>query len=91
MSEPISKGSRLCRNPVHLVGQSGMRDDRPGMGPMAGGLAVQSRKRGTSETSVDYYFTRQCIAEDTSELRTRSRENFKSQLCRDFVILNRLR
>jgi len=31
---------------VDWVGQSGMRDDRPGMGPMAGGWAVQSRKRG---------------------------------------------
>jgi hypothetical protein len=32
----------------------------------------------TSETSVDYYFTRQYIPEDNSELHTRRRENLKS-------------
>jgi hypothetical protein len=35
----------------------------------------------TSETSVDSYFTRQCIPEDNSELRTRRRENLKSHIC----------
>jgi Niemann-Pick C1 protein len=34
----------------------------------------------TSETSVDNYFTRQCIPEDNSELHTRRRENFKSRM-----------
>jgi hypothetical protein len=33
---------------------------------------------GTSETSVDNYFTRQYIPEDNSELHTRRRENMKS-------------
>jgi hypothetical protein len=33
----------------------------------------------TSETSVDNYFTRQCIPEDNSELHTRRRENLESQ------------
>jgi hypothetical protein len=32
----------------------------------------------TSETSVDNYFTRQCIPEDNSELHTRRRENLES-------------
>jgi hypothetical protein len=32
----------------------------------------------TSETSVDNYFTRQYIPEDTFELHTRRRENLKS-------------
>jgi hypothetical protein len=32
----------------------------------------------TSETSVDNYFTRQYIPEDSSELHTRRRENLKS-------------
>jgi hypothetical protein len=31
-----------------------------------------------SETSVEYYFTRQYIPEDNSELHTRRRENLKS-------------
>jgi hypothetical protein len=44
MSEPSAKGSRLYRSPVDWVGQSGMRDDRPGMGAMAGGWAVQSEE-----------------------------------------------
>jgi hypothetical protein len=34
----------------------------------------------TSETSVEYYFTRQCIPEDNSELHTRRRENSISQI-----------
>jgi hypothetical protein len=34
----------------------------------------------TSETSVDYYFTRQYIPEDNSELHTRRRENLKSHI-----------
>jgi len=33
----------------------------------------------TFETSVDNYFTQQYITEDKSELRTRHRENLKSQ------------
>jgi hypothetical protein len=32
----------------------------------------------TSETSVDNYFTRQCIPEDNSEHHTRRRESLKS-------------
>jgi hypothetical protein len=32
----------------------------------------------TSETSVDYHFTRQYIPEDNSEHHTRRRENLKS-------------
>jgi hypothetical protein len=46
MSEPSTKGSWLHRSPVGWVDQSGMKDNRPGMGPMAGGLVVQRRKRG---------------------------------------------
>jgi hypothetical protein len=34
----------------------------------------------TSETSVDNYFTWQCIPGDKSELHTRRRENLKSQI-----------
>jgi hypothetical protein len=34
----------------------------------------------TSETSVESHFTRQYIPEDKSELHTRRRENFKSQI-----------
>jgi hypothetical protein len=34
----------------------------------------------TSETSVDNYFTRQCIPEDNSEHHTRRRENLKSRI-----------
>jgi hypothetical protein len=34
----------------------------------------------TSETSVDNYFTRQYIPEDSSELHTRRRENLKSHI-----------
>jgi hypothetical protein len=34
----------------------------------------------TSETSVDNYFTRQCIPEDNSELHTPRRENLKSHI-----------
>jgi len=37
-----------------------------------------------SETSVDNNFTRQYIPEDNSELRTRRRENFKSQITSKF-------
>jgi hypothetical protein len=38
---------------------------------------------GTSETSVDNYFTRQYIPEDNSEHYTRRRENLKFQhVCR---------
>jgi hypothetical protein len=35
---------------------------------------------GTSETSVENYFTRQYIPKDNSEHHTRRRENFKSQM-----------
>jgi hypothetical protein len=45
MSEPRAKGSRLYMSPVDWVGQSGMRDDRLGTGPMAVGWAVQSRRK----------------------------------------------
>jgi hypothetical protein len=39
----------------------------------------------TSETSADnYYFTRQYIPEDNSELHTRRRENLKSQINTSF-------
>jgi hypothetical protein len=41
MSEPSAKGSRLYRSPVDWADQSGIRDDRPGMGPMV----VQSEER----------------------------------------------
>jgi hypothetical protein len=86
MIEPSAKVSRLYMSPVDWVGQSEMRDDRLGLGPMAVGWAVQSRrkieggvKESTSETSVDNYFTRQYVPEDNSELHTRRRENLKSQ------------
>jgi hypothetical protein len=45
MSEPSTKGPRLYRSPVDWVGQSGMRDDRLGIRPMAVGWAVQSRRK----------------------------------------------
>jgi hypothetical protein len=34
----------------------------------------------TSETSIDYYFTRQYIPEDNSELHARCHENLKSHM-----------
>jgi hypothetical protein len=43
-------------------------------------IAVMMEAAGTSETSVDNYFTRQYIPEDKSELHTRRRENLKSHI-----------
>jgi hypothetical protein len=45
MSEPSAKGPQLYRCPVDWVGQSGTRDDRLGIRPMAVGWAVQSRRK----------------------------------------------
>jgi hypothetical protein len=42
----------------------------------------------TSETSVDNYFTRQCIPEDNSELHTHRRENLKSHVLYLIYITN---
>jgi hypothetical protein len=39
----------------------------------------------TSETSVDNYFTRQCIPEDNSEHHTRRRENLKSHIVEPYI------
>jgi hypothetical protein len=44
ISEPSARGSRLYKSPEDWVDQSGMRDDRLGIGPVAGGWAVQSRR-----------------------------------------------
>jgi hypothetical protein len=40
----------------------------------------------TSETSVDNYFTRQYIPEDSSEHHTRRRENLKSHILSNFFV-----
>jgi hypothetical protein len=71
MSEPSAKGRRLYRSPADSVVQSGMRDDRLGLGPIAGGWPHSSlimKAVRTSEMSVDYYFTLQYIPEDNPEL-----------------------
>jgi hypothetical protein len=46
---------------------------------LLGYTAVMEAVR-TSETSVDNYFTRQCIPQDNSEHHTRRRENLKSHI-----------
>jgi hypothetical protein len=43
-------------------------------------IALMMEAARASETSVDNYFTRQYIPEDTSELHTRRRENLKSHV-----------
>jgi hypothetical protein len=41
-------------------------------------IAMMMEAARTSETSLDNYFTRQCIPEDKFELHTRRREILKS-------------
>jgi hypothetical protein len=43
-------------------------------------IALMMEAACTSQTSVDNYFTRQYIPEDTSELHTRRCENFKYRI-----------